>query len=333
MTEHVDAVVVGGGAAGLAAAVWLARYRRTVVVLDGGPHRNVATRHVHGYLGLPELTPAELTARGRDQVLAYPTASIREARATAVSGTCDAFAVATDDGGEILAHRLVLATGVEDDLPQLAHFAEHYGVSAFHCPACDGYEARDRDVVALGWDARLAGFAGTLLTWARSVTIVTDGRRFTGDDGHRQACARHGVAIVEECASELVGEPGALTGVRLATGDVVPAQLLFFSFGHRPRTELATALGCDIDDEGYVVVDRDGATTVPGVFAAGDVTAGFQIVQRAAGSGAAAGTAAALSFIGEPAAPSSPDPAPDVMAEAAELAEAGDAREAGTPRS
>ena len=185
----------------------------------------------------------------------------------------------------------------------------------FHCPTCDGYEARDRQVVAFGWSEQVAGFALELLDWASSVTVVTDGSRFEGDAARRAALARNDIQVLEDDAVALVGTRGALEGVRLRGGGTVPCQLAFFSIGHRPRTEIATFLGCALTAEGCILVDADHQTTVPGVYAAGDVVPGVQIVQVAAAGGAIAGVRCALSLRGEPAGPEAPEPGPDVEAE------------------
>ena len=308
---EVDAVVVGGGPSGLAAALWLGRYRRSVVVVDSQEYRSAAVERSHGYLGRDPQTPVELLARGREELLAYPTASIRRTSVTSVGRRPDGlFDVRLADGA-LVAHRVVLATGVRDVFPSVRGFDEHYGASVFHCPACDGYEARDRDVVALGWDAHLVGFASTLLNWARSVTVVTNGRRFAGDEACRDTLHGNGIELVEQDAAELVGSRGDLEAVLLASGRRLPASLVFFSLAHVPQVDLATGLGCALDDEGYVVVERDGRTTVEGVYAAGDLTPGLQLVQVAAASGTVAGVGAAQSFFGSSGAPTSPEPAPD----------------------
>ncbi|HWH30854.1 MAG TPA: NAD(P)/FAD-dependent oxidoreductase [Mycobacteriales bacterium] len=307
--REVDAVVVGGGPAGLAAASWLARYRRSVVVVDSGDYRSRQVERSHGYLGRDPQTPLDLIARGREEVLAYPTAQIRADRVTDVRRG-ELFEVELEHGS-LLAHRVVLATGVRDAFPDVEGFDTHYGASVFHCPACDGYEARDRDVVALGWDPQLVGFAATLKNWARSVTVVTNGRRFQGDESCRVQLAENECDLVEEDALAFTGARGALDGVRLQSGRLLPASLVFFSVAHHPRVELATALGCELVDEGYVAVDDEGRTSVDGVYAAGDVVPGLQLVQVAAAQGAVAGVACAQSFFGERGAPSSPLPAPD----------------------
>jgi thioredoxin reductase len=185
---------------------------------------------------------------------------------------------------------------VEDRFPEVENFFEHYGASVFHCPTCDGYEARDCAVVVFGWSRQVTGFALTLLGWASTVSVVTDGRRFEGDAAERLALEANGVAVLEDDAVELVGGRGHLEGVRLARGGQVPCQLAFFSIAHVPRTELALDLGCRLTEEGCVEVDAEGATSVSGVYAAGDLTPGLQLVQVAAAKGTVAGVSCAQSL-------------------------------------
>lgn len=338
-TDAFDAVVVGGGPAGLAAAGWLARYRRRVLVVDGGEHRADRVERSHGYLGRDPQRPTDLLARGRTELLAYPTASVAEAhvrdvrvvdgpgprfRLTLGDRRTDGWRKDSSDAGqdgdvEVVAHRVVLACGVRDALPDVPGIEDHYGASVLHCPSCDGYEARDADVVALGWDTHLAGFAADLLGWARSVTVVTTGRRFGTDDGDgaggaaaRRRLADVGVEVVEEEVTGLVGGRGALHAVRLASGREVVCSLAFFSVRHDPRTRLARRLGCELDAEGYVSVNECNMTTVEGVYAAGDVTPGLQLVQVAAAQGVVAGVACARSFQGTRPGTHAPAPPPEV---------------------
>jgi thioredoxin reductase len=291
--------------------LWLGRYRRSVVVMDSQEYRSAAVEHSHGYLGRDPQTPLALLERGRQELLAYPTASIRTGAVAGISPRADGLFDVAVARGRLVAHRIVLATGVRDLFPSLRGFDEHYGASVFHCPACDGYEARDRDVVALGWDRHLVGFASTLLNWARSVKVVTDGHRFPDDEACRATLDDNGIELIEQGAVELVGARGALESVLLADGRCLPASLVFFSVAHEPRIELATSLGCAVDAEGCVCVDADGQTTVQGVYAAGDITPGLQLVQVAAASGVVAGVGAAQSFFGTTGAPTSPEPGPD----------------------
>jgi thioredoxin reductase len=303
----------------LSAATWLARYRRRVALIDAGERRNRWVERTHGYLGLDPVDPKALVERAKVSLLAYPTAEVigGHARAAAVLPN-GSFTVEVDVNGrpqELRVRRLVLATGVEDRFPDVDGFFEHYGADVFHCPTCDGYEARDRRVVAFGWSEHVAGFALELLDWAAKVTVITDGSGFEGDAVHRAALVRHGVDVIEDDAEALLGRRGRLEGVRLRGGTTVPCELAFFSIAHRPRSEVAALLGCALTREGCIVVDGDCQTTVPGVYAAGDVVPGIQLVQVAAAQGTVAGVHAALSLRGEPPGPGAPEPGPDTTAE------------------
>src|SRR4051812_23567786 len=253
MTVVHDCVVIGGGPAGLAAATWLARYRRDVVIVDSRDYRAKHVERSHGYLARDPQQPVEFLQTAREQLLAYRTVSYVTSTADAVERDEDGtFLLHLADGTEVAALRVVLATGVVDACPELEGFADHYGASAFHCPACDGHEAEGRDVVAYGWDERLVGFAASLLNWARSGTVLTSGHRFDGDDARPRVLNHHDIDVVETRALRLLGARGQLEGVELADGRVIPASLFFFSVAHEPRTELARALGCRLDDDGYV---------------------------------------------------------------------------------
>ena len=304
---EVDVVVVGGGPAGLAAASWLGRYRRSVVVLDSQDYRSGVVERSHGYLGRDPQKPTDLLSKGREEVLAYPTVQIRQRSAEALVRRPDGLFEVDDD---LLAHRLVLACGVKDVLPDVGDFDVHYGASVFHCPSCDGYEARDKHVVALGWDPHLVGFAETLKNWAASVTVVTNGISFQGDESCRTELAGHEIDLLERNAVRFLGERGNLTGLELDGGEVLQTSMVLFSLAHEPRVQLGTSLGCELDEEGYLAVNSKGLTSVPGVYAAGDVTPGLQLVAVAAASGVVAGVACAHSFFGQHGAPTSPEPAP-----------------------
>ena len=293
----VDVCVVGAGPGGLAAATWLGRYRRPTVVLDSSEHRNRWVEQAHGYLGSDPVNPAQLLDRARADLQQYDSVTIRQAQA--VSAQCSVeglFSVRLSDDEEIHAKRVVLATGVRDAFPDVPDFFDYYGKTVFHCPSCDGYEARDQSVVVFGWSENVAGFARGMLDWASSVLVVTDGRDFEGEVGHRRQLEGLGIRVIEDEVTELCGADGKLEAVRLREGGVIACTRAFFSIAHLPRTELAEQLGCEITDEGCIGVDHEGRTSVAGVYAAGDVTPGMQYVQTAAADGAKAGTACALSL-------------------------------------
>ncbi len=309
--QWYDAVVVGGGPAGLSAATWLARYRQRVLVLDSGEQRNRWVQQAHGYLGADPVSPGHLLGRARDQLDDYPETTLLQGRADSVHREADAsftLHISGPEGagagdGQLRARRLVLATGVKDRFPDVEGFFDHYGVSVFHCPTCEGYEARDRQVVVFGWSREIADFARTLDGWAAQVTVATDGRRFEGDDAHRRSMIESGLSILEDEALRLIGPRGRLEGVELAHGGVVACQMAFFSIAHEPRNGLARQLGCALTEEDCIEVDGEGATNVAGVYAAGDVCPGLQLVQVAAAKGTVAGVACARSLRGEGGAP------------------------------
>jgi thioredoxin reductase len=311
-TETVDVLVVGGGPAGLSAATWLGRHRRRTLLVDAGEHRNRWVEHVHGLLTNDPIAPAELHRRARTDLQQYPHVTLLQDRVTALRGSEGAF-VAELAGGRapVTASRVVLATGVRDRFPELEGFERHYGADVFHCPTCEGFDARDRDVVVLGWGVHVPAFATGLLDWAASVAIVTDGPtpRFTAEQ--RARLDDFGVQLVDGRADALLGERGALRCLRLADGRELPASKVFFSIGHDPTLDLADGLGCERTAEGVLAVDEHGLTSVPGVYAAGDITPGMQLVAVAIGKGTVAGVAAAMSLQGERTVRDAPDPAPD----------------------
>jgi thioredoxin reductase len=310
--QRIEVAVVGGGPAGLSAAEWLGRYRRSTVVFDSGEYRNRWVEQVHAFLSRDPTTPAALLDQARTDLDKYDSVQVSEARVLAARKSNGLFELTTDVGG-LEARRIILATGVEDVFPDLSGFFEHYGADVFHCPTCDGYEARGRDVAAIGWGAHVAGFALGLFDWARSVTVFTNGRPFEGGDADRDLLGRYGIGLVEQPVTELLGERGQLRALQLNGGSQCACQIAFFSIAHKPRTALAEQLGCELTEGGYVHVDYNGATQVPGVFAAGDLTPGQQLVSVAAANGAAAAVEAAESLRGEAVA-DRPGDAPDIEA-------------------
>ncbi len=306
-----DVLVVGGGPAGLSAAVWAARYRRRVLVVDAGEQRNLVAEAAHGYLGLDGAPPAELLQRAYLDVARYPEISVRRGRVIEAGCSDGGFAVTLEDGTTATTARVVLACGTRDEHPDIEGFTEHFGADVHTCPSCDAYEAQGRDVAVIGHGAHIGAFATGLFDWARSITIVTNGLPFEGDDDQREVLDELGIALVEDDVVGISGGRGSMRGLRLRSGTELACQVAFFSLAVRQRTELAEMLGCRIRPDGAVEVDDCGATSVPGVHAAGDLLAQPHLVLVAAASGAVAGVAAAQSLRGEHGSARSPEPAPD----------------------
>jgi len=308
--SSVDALVVGGGPAGLSAALWLGRYQRSTLVVDAGQPRNRHADLAHGIPGRDPVAPDELLADMRAQVERYPEVWLRSGTVTGLQGDSGTGFTAVIDGAHrVTASRVVLASGVGDQLPDLEGFEEHYGTDVHHCPACDGYEIRGQDVIVLGAGDQVPAFASEVLDWAASVRIITDTSGPAFDAEQRRNLTEHGIEVVDGPATALVGGPGALTGVRLEDGTCVPGSSVFFSYAHRPAHDLAVGLGCELDDDGQLAVNGFQLTSVDGVYAAGDITPGLQLVVIAMGQGVSAGVACATSLRGR-STDAGPDPAP-----------------------
>lgn len=307
----VDVLVVGGGPAGLSAATWLGRYQRSTLVVDAGAPRNRSAELAHGLLGRDPVSPEALLTDARTGLSQYRQVLLHQGIVGAVHRREGGLFHATIDGThEITATRLVLATGVRDRYPQINGFGEHYGTDVHHCPACDGYTARGRDVIVLGTGPQVPAFASELLDWAETVRLITDTADPAYDQAQRVPLHENGIEVVEGIAEALVGEPGALQGVRLADGELVEGTRVFFSYAHYPTNSLAAELGCDLDDDGQILINTFHLTSIAGVYAAGDITSGLQLVPIAIGQGAAAGVACATSLRGHETIGDTPQPAP-----------------------
>lgn len=306
----VDALVIGGGPAGLSAATWLGRYQRTTLVVDAGLHRNRFTDQAHGLLGRDPITPEALITEARAGIAQYEHVRIHHGTVSTLTRTDDDRFLAMIDGIEITAQRVVLATGVRDRLPEITGIDAHYGTDVYHCPSCDGHEARGATVISLGFGEHVPAYAAELLDWAQTVRVVTDTTEDAFDDTQRATLAEHGIDVIDGVAEALIGNPGALEGLRLTDGTVVGADLVFFSYAHHPTNDLAQQLGCQLDDNGQITVDGNQLTSVDGVYAAGDITPGMQLVPIAIGKGTAAGVACATSLRGHHTTDHAPSPAP-----------------------
>ncbi|MFD9688601.1 NAD(P)/FAD-dependent oxidoreductase [Kitasatospora sp. NPDC059088] len=286
--EGYDAVVVGAGAAGLNAALVLGRARRRVAVVDAGEPRNAPAAHMHGFLSREGMPPAALLAVGREEVARYGVHLI-DGRVEHVerAGPAEPGFVVRLAGGPVLhARRLVVATGLRDGLPDLPGLAERWGRDVLHCPYCHGWEVRDRPLGVLGTGPGAVNQALLLRQWSDDVVLLAHTLEPTAAE--RERLAARGVRVVEGRIVRVVADDGRLRGVELDTGRVVTREAVFVAPRPVPRDALLLGLDCARDDDGWVTTDRTGRTSVPGVWAVGNVADPRAQVVVAAGAGAAA---------------------------------------------
>ncbi|MEA2466505.1 MAG: hypothetical protein QOD77_2197 [Thermoplasmata archaeon] len=291
-----DCVVVGAGPAGLNAALVLGRARRSVLVLDSAEPRNYATHEMHGVLGHDGLDPAELRARGRAELARY---GVEVATAT-VDGAdvIDGGVRMVSARGADVARTVLLATGMLDEVPDIAGFADVWGTSAHTCPYCDGFEHRDERLAVLASGERGEHLAVVLRQWSDDVVLLSNGPHGLGAEQLARVQAV-GIPIIETPVIALdSNKPGRLRCIRLDDGQSLDRDALFFYVGWELRTEVASTLGCELRADGSIAVDASQATTVDRVYAAGNCADARALVPAAAGAGVTAAVTinARLSF-------------------------------------
>jgi thioredoxin reductase len=297
-TEEYEIAIVGGGPAGLSAAIWLARYQRSVVLVDSGDPRNWQTRGVNGYLGLASVCPADLRALGREECRKYGV-SLVDAIVTHARRTHDeSFALDLHGRASVGGRRLLLAIGLRDVWPEIPGLAHVYGTDAHVCPDCDGYECRDKKVVVLGSGRKAVGVALNLTTWTSDIIICTNGD--PGGIDKQEYCEKLdalNIPVLTERV-ESIGRSGASVHcLRLANGMELDAEKIFLAVPQHAADDLGDELGCARDDDGHIVIDAHYRSSVPNVYAAGDIVPGAQLAITAAADGAMAALAIHKSLV------------------------------------
>jgi thioredoxin reductase len=293
-----DVIVVGAGPAGLSAALMLGRCRRLVLVFDNATPRNARAAALHGYLTRDGIAPRAFLDTARAELVKYETVQIREEEVTDAECTAGRFRVTTASGAVFSSRKLLLATGVVDNLPPIEGFREMYGTSVFHCPYCDGWERRDQPLAIYGRGHRGVGLALELTAWSRDLVLCTDGPAEI-EQTDRDRLARNQINIREECVVRLDGTGGALSRVVFAEGPPIERRALFFSTGQYQRSDLLGRLGCDFTEKGTVPTGKYETTHLRGLYVAGDASRAVQWVVVAAAEGAEAAFAINTDLIQE----------------------------------
>ena len=296
-----DVVIVGGGTAGLSAALVLGRARRRVVVIDAGQPRNAPAAHIQGFLGSDGLAPAELLARGRAEIAGYgvqlvagTVAAIAPcANAPKSSSGQRRFQVTLNDGTALETRAVLVTTGLRDEVPDVPGVRERWGRDLLHCPYCHGYEVVDQPIGILAGDpattAESLAHAHIIRQWSDDVVFFANGATLTA--AQREQLVARAIGIVDEPVVSLAVENDHLTGVVIDGGRIVPRTAMFVRPRFVPNDTLLVDLGCTVRDTGWVHVDGTGATSVPGVWAAGNAVNPRAQVITAAGEGSAAAIA------------------------------------------
>lgn len=276
-----DVLVVGGGPAGLSAALLLGRCRRRVLVVDDGQPRNAPSRALHGYLTRDGIPPSEFLRLGRSELRRYPDVEFRRGRVEAIERVAEGFRARLAGGGGAVAARFaILATGMRDELPGHPGFREFYGRGVFHCPYCDAWEVRDRPLAAYAPGARGDGLARKLLSWSADVTWLSD--------GYRPRSAPPGVKVEANPLANLEGGPEGLRRIVFRDGRSIPCRAVFFQGPPVQRSALAESLGCAFTPKGAVRAGPREEASCPGLYVVGDASHDVQFVIVAAAEGARA---------------------------------------------
>lgn len=281
-----DVVIVGGGPAGLSAALALGRARKRVLVCDSGPRRNAAAVHLHNFVSRDGIPPQEFRDISREQLASYPNVAFADASVTTIGGARGAFEVELS-ARAVSARRILLATGMIDEMLPIPGFSELWGRSIYQCPYCHGWEVQDRPWAYLARPSQvghLALFVQQLRAWTRDLVVLTNAGFDVPEDA-REALTGAGVRIETAEVTRLVARGDRLESIELASGQLVPCDALFC---HPPQRQidLVVALGLKLDEDGFVAVDpMKRETSIPGIHAAGDLTTRMQGALFAAASG------------------------------------------------
>jgi thioredoxin reductase len=298
-----DCIIVGGGAAGLSAALVLGRARRRTLLVDAGQQSNLPAHGIGGLLGHDGRNPAELYETGRRELSTYPSVEVRTGEVETGERTDGGFVLQLADGTRERTRRVLLATGMEYRPPELPGLEQLWGGSAFHCPFCHGWEMRDRPLAVLARGQRAVHSALLLRGWSDDIVVLTDGPAELEDDD-RARLAGANITIDERRVVELVSDNGELSAVALADGTRLARKGVLVATTLHQRSTLADQLGADSAEptplaQNPIAVDGFYRTTAPGVFAAGDLSMQMPQVAAAIASGSHAAAAVVQSLMAD----------------------------------
>lgn len=287
-TNNYDVIIVGGSYAGLSAAMALGRLAQSVLLLDSGLPCNRQTPHSHNFITQDGQTPAAIAQKAKEQVLAYPTVTFYEGVALSGKKVSDGFEITTATEAVFKAKKLIFATGVKDQMPDITGIAACWGKSVIHCPFCHGYEFKGQKTAILANSDKAIHLAALVRNLTEDIVILTNGEaNFTWEQ--RQQLAQNKIEIIERPITEIKQDHGEMQAVVLEDGTHVEAQVMYAAVAFEQHCSIPMDLGCALTETGYIKVDAFQKTTISGIYACGDSATMFRSVSAAVATGSMAG--------------------------------------------
>jgi thioredoxin reductase len=286
--ELYDCIIVGGGPAGLNAAVVLGRCRRKVLVFDTETYRNRKSHGMHNYLTRDDILPPDFISISQQELLKYSVQKVKRTIVNARKNAEGVFLVKDENGTVYGAKKLLVATGLSDLVPRIKGFDECYGKSVFHCPYCDGWEVRDRKLGVYARNKNGTELALALTAWSPTVTLFTDGKKFKLKSGEKESLQANGVEVVNTSIGSLRHNEGQMEAVVFSDATEKPCDALFFVNGYNQQCDIAEAFGCKVSKKGVIETNKHQQTNIEGLYVAGDASKDMHFVVVAAAEGAKA---------------------------------------------
>lgn len=288
-SKEFDVIIIGGSYAGLSAGMALGRSLRKVLIIDGGKPCNRQTPHSHNFITQDGQTPKHIAEAAKDQVLKYNTVSFLEDVAISGSKTESCFIINTQSGASFASSKLLFATGLYDQMPDIKGFAECWGISVLHCPYCHGYEVKDESIGLIVNGDIAFEFTKLISNWTKDLTLFTNGKS-TLKPEQIDKIKQHNIEIIETEIAEIEHHEGYVKHIVFKDGSKQKVTAIFAKIGYKQHSELPEQLGCEINEQGFISVDDLQRTTVPGIYAAGDNTTMARSVSVAAAAGTKSGS-------------------------------------------
>jgi len=295
---NFDVIIVGGSYAGLSAALALGRSLRNILIIDNGKPCNIQTPHSHNFLTQDGKTPKEISTRARRDIEQYETVKFYNGTAKVGVKTEDGFQIITSENERFTARKLIFATGIKDEMPNIKGFAECWGISVIHCPYCHGYEYRHRNTAIIANGPKAFHLAAMVNNLSDKVTLLTNGKaEFTVDE--LEKLAKRNVKIIEKTIHEIEHENGQLQNLIFEGGTKMPFDVAYGAVPFTQHSDIPVALGCELDDLGYLKIEAFQKTRVPNILVCGDNSNMMRSVANAVSSGNIAGALANGELVSE----------------------------------